>query len=83
MFTAPAQVTAVYDECATAARGCVDCKRELAASINGFLEPMRERRREYESRPGYVREILDEGGKRARAIAVRTIEEVYEKMGLA
>ena len=71
MFTAPAQVTAVYDECATAARGCVDCKRELAASINGFLEPMRERRREYESRPGYVREILDEGGKRARAIAIQ------------
>ena len=83
MFTRPEQVTAVYDECATAARGCVDCKRELAASINGFLEPMRERRREYESRPGYVREILDEGGKRARAIAIRTIEEVYEKMGLA
>ena len=83
LFTRPEQVTAVYDECTTAARGCVDCKRELADSINAFLEPMRERRREYQSRPGYVREILDEGGKRARAIAVETIEEVYEKMGLA
>ena len=83
MFTAPGQVTAVYDECTTAARGCVDCKRELASSINDFLEPMRERRREYEARPGYVREILNEGGKRARAIAVETIGEVYEKMGLA
>ena len=83
MFTAPGQVTAVYDECTTAARGCVDCKRELAASINGSLEPLRERRREYESRPGYVREILREGGKKAKAIAVQTIEEVYEKMGLA
>ena len=83
MFSAPGQVTAVYDECTTAARGCVDCKRELAASINSFLEPMRERRREYESRPGYVREILHEGGKKAKAIAVQTIEEVYQKMGLA
>ena len=83
MFSAPGQVTAVYDECTTAARGCVDCKRELAASINGFLEPMRERRRGYESRPGYVREILHEGGKKAKAIAAQTIEEVYEKMGLA
>ena len=83
MFSTPGQVTAVYDECTTAARGCVDCKRELAASINGFLEPMRERRREYEARPGYVREILHEGGKKARAIAVHTIEEVYKKMGLA
>ena len=83
MFSAPGQVTAVYDECTTAARGCVDCKRELAASINSFLEPMRERRRDYESRPGYVREILHEGGKKAKAIAAQTIEEVYEKMGLA
>jgi tryptophanyl-tRNA synthetase len=81
---APAEsATAVYDECVTAARGCVDCKRQLASSINDFLEPMRERRREFEARPGYVREILDEGGRRARAIAIRTIEEVYEKMGLA
>ena len=83
MFSAPGQVTAVYDECTTAARGCVDCKRELAASINSFLEPMRERRRDYESRPGYVREILQEGGKKAKAIAAQTIEEVYQKMGLA
>jgi tryptophanyl-tRNA synthetase len=82
MFSPPGAVSTVYSECITAGRGCVDCKRELAGSINEFLEPMRERRRQYESRPGYVREILDEGGKRARAIATRTIEEVYEKMGL-
>ena len=82
-FSPAAEVATVYDECATAARGCVDCKRHLASNINAFLEPMRERRKEYESRPGYVREILHEGGKKARAIAVETIEEVYEKMGLA
>ncbi len=75
-------MTAVYEECVTATRGCVDCKRQLAGSINNFLEPLRERRREFEARPGYVREILDEGSKRARAIAIRTIEEVYAKMGL-
>ena len=83
MFSTPSAVSSVYSECTTAARGCVDCKRQLAGSINEFLEPMRERRREFESRPGYVREILDEGGKRARSIATRTMEEVYEKMGLA
>ena len=83
MFSDPSELSTVYSECTTAARGCVDCKRQLAGSINEFLEPMRERRREYESRPGYVREILDEGGRKARAIATRTIEEVYEKMGLA
>ena len=82
VFTPPDAVTAVYDECVTAARGCVDCKRHLAGSINDWLAPLRERRRQYESRPGYIREILHEGGQRARAIAARTIEEVYEKMGL-
>ena len=83
LFSASEEVNTVYEECTTAQRGCVDCKRHLARSINTFLEPMRERRREFEKRPGYVREILDEGGKKARAIAQVTIEEVYQRMGLA
>ena len=84
MFSPPASVTTVYDECVTAARGCVDCKRQLAGSINDFLEPMRERRREYEARPPATSaKSLKMAATRARAIAIRTIEEVYEKMGLA
>ena len=83
MFSSSSTVADTYDECTTASRGCVDCKRQLAGSINDFLEPMRERRRYFEERPDYVQEILDEGGKRARAIASQTIDEVYEKMGLA
>ena len=43
---------------------------------------MRERRREFEQRPDYVKEILEHGGKQARAIARETLNEVYEKMGL-
>ena len=73
----------VYDECVTAARGCVDCKRHVADSINDYLKELRERRKEIKSKPGYVQEILHEGGKKARAIAVETINEVYEKMGLS
>ena len=77
------EVSAVYDECTTAQRGCVDCKRHLASSINNYLEELRERRREYQERPDYVRDVLADGAKRARAIARDTIEEVYQKMGLA
>ena len=77
------EVSAVYDECTTAQRGCVDCKRHLASSINNYLEDLRERRREYQQRPDYVRDVLADGAKRARAIARDTIEEVYQKMGLA
>ena len=83
LFSPAAAVERVYSECTTAQRGCVDCKRELAGGVNAFLEPLRERRRELEEKPDLVREVLAEGGKKARAIAQDTIAEVYEKMGLA
>ena len=82
LFSSGEEVATVYDECTTAQRGCVDCKRHLAGNINQSLEPLRERRREFEKRPDYVKQILDDGGKNARAIARETIGEVYEKMGL-
>ena len=83
LFSPAAAVAQVYEECTAAQRGCVDCKRHLAGSVNAFLEPLRERRRELERRPDFVREVLAEGGKQARAIAQETIAEVYERMGLA
>ena len=82
IFSPKEEVAAVYHECTTAQRGCVDCKRHLADSMNRYLEPLRERRREFQQRPGFVREVLEHGASRARVIARRTIEEVYQKMGL-
>ena len=78
----PANLDAIYEECTLATRGCVDCKRQLADGINDYLEEMRERRRELESRPDYVWDILVDGAQRAKAIARATIDEVTEKMGL-
>ena len=83
MFSPSDDVSTVYYECTTAKRGCVDCKRHLAASINSYLEPLRERRRDYESRPSLVEEVLEDGANKARAIARQTIQEVYQKMGLS
>ena len=82
-FSAAGDITTIHEECTTAARGCVDCKRHLAASINSYLESFRERRREFETRPSYVQDVLEDGAKKAQAIAQKTIQEVYEKMGLA
>ncbi len=77
------QTDVIYKECSTAARGCVDCKKELAAAINRALAPFRERRAELASRPSYVGEVLDDGAQRASAIAKETMREVRERMGLA
>jgi tryptophanyl-tRNA synthetase len=82
IFSGAEAASTVYTECTTAQRGCVDCKRHIADSINNYLKDLRERRREFKARPGYVQEILHEGGKKAKAIAVETLAEVYEKMGL-
>jgi tryptophanyl-tRNA synthetase len=83
LFSPPGEVATVYDECTTARRGCVDCKHHLAASINAYLAPLRERREQLRQDPDYVQQILEEGAAKARTIARRTIEEVYQRMGLA
>ena len=62
--------------------GDVEVKRKLARAINTFLDPMRERRAQYEGRPGLVEDILMDGVRRARGGAQETMELVYEATGL-
>jgi tryptophanyl-tRNA synthetase len=62
--------------------GDVEVKTKLAAAINAMLDPMRERRREVLARPGYVREVVVEGSRRARAIAQETMERVRDAVRL-
>ena len=83
IFSGPEAVKTVYDECTAATRGCVDCKRHIADNLNDYLRELRERREDLKATPGYVQEILHEGGKKARTIAIETLAEVYYKMGLS
>ncbi|MEW5865262.1 MAG: tryptophan--tRNA ligase [Bacillota bacterium] len=77
--TALADIT---EECVRAGIGCVDCKRRLARAVNEFLEPIRERRRAIEGKPGLVDDVLSEGAKRAGVVAEATLEEVRQAMGI-
>ncbi|MBD3179584.1 MAG: tryptophan--tRNA ligase [Candidatus Latescibacteria bacterium] len=69
-------------ECEKGARGCVDCKRQLAESMNRALRPIRQKRKELESNPERVWDILAEGAARARKVASGTLREVRETMNL-
>ena len=60
--------------------GDVEVKDKLAKALNATLEPLRERRRELASRPERIHEILVEGSKRARAVAVDTMGRVRDAM---
>jgi tryptophanyl-tRNA synthetase len=62
--------------------GDVEVKQKLARALNGFLEPIRERRAYYEGRPTLVAEILEAGNRRVRGIAAETMERVRAAMGL-
>ena len=62
--------------------GDVEVKTKLAVAINAMLDPIRERRAAALARPGYLREVLVEGSRRARAVALETMEQVREAVHL-
>jgi len=81
-FSPPATVEHVAVQCSTAGWGCIDCKRVLFDSMEGELQPIRERALDVKGDPKSVGEILAAGAARARAIAVETLREVKQLMGL-
>ncbi len=62
--------------------GDVEVKRRLAAALNAYLAPMREKRAEFAAQPGRAIEILREGTARARMVSQETLELAQERMGL-
>jgi tryptophanyl-tRNA synthetase len=62
--------------------GDVEVKKKLAAAINNFLDPIRERRAALERNPRIVEEVLLAGSARAREEARQTLRMMKEAMGL-
>lgn len=63
--------------------GDVEVKERLAAALDRFLAPMRERRAAYEAQPGLVEAMLRAGTERVRAEAQATVELALDAMGLS
>lgn len=62
--------------------GDVEVKTKLAAAVNQMLDPIRERRAAALARPGYLREVLVEGSRRAQTLARETMEQVRDAVRL-
>jgi tryptophanyl-tRNA synthetase len=62
--------------------GDVEVKTKLAAALNAFLEPLRERRAQYEARTGYVDEVIYDGTMAMRQEARETVIAAKKAMGL-
>jgi tryptophanyl-tRNA synthetase len=82
VFSSADEVAMINVECRKAGIGCVECKRLFAKNLNKHLEPFRSRRAELDKDPDQVWDILEDGRKRASAIARQTILEVKEAIGL-
>ncbi|NPV84897.1 MAG: tryptophan--tRNA ligase [Anaerolineae bacterium] len=82
IFSTAEEVEMVNLECRRAGIGCVDCKRLMAKNLNESLQPFRERRSELAQNPDQVWDVLQEGAKRARAIAEETMQGVRRAIGL-
>ena len=82
IFSPAEEIQMVNVECRRAGIGCVDCKTLLAKNLNQNLEPFRAKRAALAAKPGYVNEVLDDGAKRARVIADKTMGEVRDALQL-
>ena len=78
----PVEVPEVRNGCESGSLGCVDCKLNCANHVVEVLAPIRDKRGYYETHLDEIRGIMDEGEKRARAIAHQTMAEVHTAMGI-
>jgi tryptophanyl-tRNA synthetase len=63
--------------------GDVEVKTKLAKALNAHLDPIRARRADVLARPSTLREILEQGSRRARGIAEETMERVRRAVKLS
>lgn len=72
----------ICTSCKNAQIGCVQCKKMLFEKLNALLTPIREKRAYYEEHKKEVKEILEEGTKKANIIGSENLKKIEEKMHL-
>lgn len=80
VFSTAETMAKVYEGCRSAGIGCLECKGWAADSIVRELQPIQERRAQYDEKR--VIELLSEGAIRARKRASHTMAQVNEAMHL-
>ncbi len=78
IFSDEATIKKVDVGCRTAGIGCIECKRWMYEAMEKVLAPIRAKRAEIVSSGVSVRQVLDEGTERARAIAKKKMDEVRD-----
>jgi tryptophanyl-tRNA synthetase len=77
-----AEAGSIAVECRAGRLGCVADKKRLASVMAEALGPIRERRVRWANDPDGVRDVLNEGTRRARDVARETMDLVRSAMGV-
>jgi tryptophanyl-tRNA synthetase len=72
----------VQQGCRSAGIGCLDCKQPVIDAVIAETRAFVERAQPYVDDPKRVRDIMDAGCERARAVARETMRDVKDAMGL-
>ncbi len=83
IFSEQQTIANVEVGCKTAGIGCIECKSWVADALVNTLNPMQERRRQYEHNPRLAWDILEEGSRRAGKVAEATMADVREAVNLS
>lgn len=70
------------EACNNAIKGCTECKKCLAEIIIEFLKPYREKRKILLEDKAQIDKILEDGKRKASAVASETMQEVLKAMSL-
>jgi tryptophanyl-tRNA synthetase len=79
---APAEAAALEPEYVKGGIGYGELKKKLHAAYAARFGPLRERRRALAGDPGYVEGVLEEGARRARAVAREVMAEARAATGI-
>jgi tryptophanyl-tRNA synthetase len=80
IFSTDSTIRQVDTDCRTAAIGCIDCKKQVADAMVERFSPMWETRAAVTAQPKQTQDVVEEGRKRASAVARETMREVKEAM---
>lgn len=70
----------VFEGCTKAKIGCIDCKKLLLKNMKKELEPIWERYSKIDER--FTKDVIEEGNRKAKSVAERTMKLVRERMNL-
>ena len=82
LFATTDQVARMENEFRAGGIGYGEFKKRLFEAVWETFAPMRKRRAELESDPGYVDQVLADGAARASQVAEKTMERVRQATGL-